>query len=358
MKRLLLTLLILCVVLSGCSNPGKKNQAIIEIKDAFDRDIMLTKYPEKILIAGKQTPMIANFFYMFESASEKINAIENRNQSNDQYLNLIDPDIETKYILEKGAGAEQIAPLEPDLVILKTTMRESVGLSIERLEIPVVYVELETLDQIYRDLRNIAVILNEENRGEYLVKQYQEFTKSIEEKIKNKLESKKPVVLVTRVENLDGEYIFSVPSSKWLQTLMIEDLDALPVWKEATPAGGWSEVNIEQILKWNPDFVFVINYQGDAPEIIDSINQDELWENLNAAIKKNIFSFPYDFISWDQPDPRWILGYSFLAWSLYPELFDDEFFLEIIRDFHLEFFNLDTSTFEDQILSRINNYLD
>ena len=47
--------------------------------------------------------------------------------------------------LERGAGPEQIAPVAPDAIVLKTAAVEGLGEPLEELGIPVVYVGMETV---------------------------------------------------------------------------------------------------------------------------------------------------------------------------------------------------------------------
>ena len=70
----------------------------------------------------------------------------------ENFITLVDENIESKYTLEKGASAEQIAPVEPDLVILKSSVKEDLGDQLETIGIPVVYINFETVDEIYRDI--------------------------------------------------------------------------------------------------------------------------------------------------------------------------------------------------------------
>ncbi len=349
-RRFIYALLIIMILLTGCRSSGLNIQNEIEIEDAFGRIVAFSGKPQRIIIAGKQTPMLANFFYLFDSASEKIFAIENRTQRANQFLTLIDPNLESKLILEKGAGGEQIAPLNPDAVILKTSMRESVGNQLEQIGIPVIYVEFESIDQIYRDVRMIAELLKESSRGEEIISIYEEFYSEISNEIDGL--PNESVLLVEIVDDAGG-YTISVPAENWLQTDLVRRAEGNPVWIDSVLGGGWSEINFEQITVWNPDHIFVVNYQGNAPTIVEKLRTDELWKNLNATKNNHIVAFPNDYISWDQPDPRWILGYSFLANRLHPEAISDEILDEKIITFYKLFYGLDEVFIKENILTMI-----
>ena len=349
MKRTIIFLLVLSVFIVGCKNELSDEASKLTIKDALEREINFSTLPERVIIAGKQSPMLANFSYLFESASEKLAAVENRSQTIDQFLSTIDDQYENKLVLEKFAGVEQIAPLDPDVVILKTSMQEELGVLLEEIGIKVVYVSFENVEEIYRDLRIIGSVFNEVEKAETLIQMYESIEEDIQLRISN-VEEKLSVILA-QVKDTDQVLSFSVPSAKWLQPSMVQELRAVPVWVESTPGGGWTEINIEQIFAWSPDIVMVINYNGKAPMIVDELNDDTLWQSI--LDKTKIAPFPYDYISWDQPDPRWILGYTSIAHTLYPESVDEDFLIKTIENFYHDFYGLSKSQIENEILKDI-----
>jgi len=339
----------------SCRNApiSKPNQFVVQ--DALERTIEFSEYPERIVIAGKQTPMLANFFYLFTS-DERLLAIENRSQSSDKFLELVDDEYQTKLILEKGAGVEQMAPLNPDLVILKTSMKDEIGIGLEEVGIPVIYVSFENIEDINNDIRVIGKVLDEDERAEEIILEYKKIYSEINDRLKSEANGKD--VLILQATNIDQKYSFQVPSSGWLQTKMTENLKSNPVWLSESLSGGWTEVNFEQILNWNPDNIFIINYRGQSNEITMGLENDELWNRFISSNEANLSPFPYDFTSWDQPDPRWILGYTWMASELYPEQIGREYLLETVKNFYTFFYGLKEDFIESEIIPLISIYLE
>ena len=348
-------ILLFCCIVVGCINPPESRLTQFVVLDALERKTEFSEYPKKIVIVGKQTPMIANFLYLFPTKTKRIIAIENRAQSPDPFLEIIAEEYPSKLILEKGAGVEQIAPLNPDLVILKTSMKDEIGIGLEEVGIPVIYVSFEDIEKIYSDIRVIGEVLNEKGRAEEIIEEYQKVYLEINRKIETDSNGKN--ALLIQATNIDQEYSFQVPSSSWLQTQMVKDLYSNPVWTSAALSGGWTEVNFEQILNWQPNDIFVINYRGQSSEITMALKTNELWKNFLSENNKNIAPFPYDFISWDQPDPRWILGYSWMASQLYPEKIGMDYLDETIRNFYTFFYGMNTDYIELEIIPLISDYL-
>ena len=357
MKKIFPILLALTWLVTNCTNVGNASGNYKTIVDALGRQVSLKNEPARIVIVGKQAPMLTNFLFLFKTADQKLIALEKRAQSTEDYLKLVDANIENKYLLEKGAGAEQIVPLNPDVVILKSSMRDSIGKPLEDLSIPVIYIEFENVEQIYRDIRIFADILNEKKRGEDLNSYYQELYQQIQKEVGKNNDLAKPSVLILQAVTSDQKYVFSVPAANWLQTDLIEKAGGNPVWKEANQAGGWTDINMEQISAWDSDVIFIVNYQGSAPEIVNKLKNDEIWQNLKAVKNDKIFAFAYDYLSWDQPDPRWILGYGWLAYILNPQDITSTEIQSLIENFYGKFFLLNDDAIKEKINPKIAGYL-
>ena len=333
---------------------SEETQTGFTVIDALGREVEFDDYPEKIVIAGKLRPMIVDFLYMFDTSAEKIAAIEVGGQSSENFIAVVDENIQEKYILEKGAGAEQIAPLEPDLVILKTSAKEKLGDSLELIDIPVIYIDFETVDQIYRDIRILGTVLEESNRAEEIVAEYEELYTEFSGYVNDDAEGNSAVLM--QISSTDQEFAYEVPSVSYLQTSLVDTAGGEVLWSEAAQAGGWNEVNLEQVNVWNPDYIFVINYQGMAPDIVTELSESQPFGSLEAVQNGQIYAFPFDYISWDQPDPRWILGYSWLVYRLNPEEVSQDRMLEVVADFYEFFYGLDEAQVEESIMPRVVDY--
>lgn len=341
MKKLFLIIL-LFGLLCACSSPRIENEGDIVdnetliITDALGNDMSLLDYPSRIVITGIQTPMIVDLFYLFPQAAQRIVAIENRSQTMNIFLEVIDPASLQKMILEKGAGAEQIAPLNPDLVAMKTVMKEQVGDPLQEIEIPVFYLGMETIPQIYQDIQNIGDLLGDPTRAAEVLAYYQQRTSFVQEKVQNIPEEERPSVLLLQYTDSAEGGVFKVPSAAWLQTVLVENAGGLPVWKDEALGSGWLQVNFEQIAAWDADIILVVCYKSDSSTVVRDLMQDSTWQQLNAVKNGDIFGFPADFISWDQPDTRWILALQWLAKTLHPDIFAS---LDIQTEL-IEFYNL------------------
>jgi len=321
--------------------------SIVIITDALGRTVTLPALPQRIVITGKALFMIADAAYLFPEASGRIVGLGNAGQGTSNFISLIDPNFADKVILESDAGAEQIAALQPDLVILKSYLAETVGAPIEAIGIPVVYVDFETPEQYARDLAIFGKVFGNEARAAELTAFYQGKMDSIQQTVSA---APKPRVLLLNYNDRDGNVAFNVPPMGWIQTQMVEMAGGDPVWADANPVNGWAQVTLEQIAAWDADQVFVIAYSQNPSDVVAGLQADPNWQTLRAVQEGQLYAFPADLYSWDQPDPRWILGLTWLAGRLHPDLFADLDLVVEAQTFYTTLYGLDTVFFQQNIL--------
>jgi len=331
--------------------------APVTVTDALGRTVEFAELPQRIVLAGKATTMLIDAFYMFPEALDKVVSYENRSQSANSFIKAAFPKTESLVLLDKNAAAEQIAPLTPDLVVLKTYMKDSLGDSLEAIGIPVIYLDLETPEQFYADLRTIGQVLGNPERAEELVGLYQATDESVKEIVAGIADTEKPGVLLLQYSK-DGDNIaFEVPPVEWLQTILVENAGGIPVWKETTTDGGWTIVTLEQIAVWNPDLIFIVDYSGGAVEVVQSLMADTNWTSLDAIKNGQVYAFPADYFSWDQPDPRWILGELWLATKIHPAQFSSVDINDEFTNFYKSYYGLDDTTRTEKILPLLSGDL-
>ncbi len=350
MKRTILLISLLTIMTAGCSifpalSPAAQER---EITDATGHTVTLSQTPERIAIAGRATVMVQDAIFLFEEAADRVVALESRNQSAFAFLPVVDPGVYDKEIFEKNVGPEQIAAAQPDLVIMKSFMAESIGEPLEQLNIPVIYLDLETPEAFYQDIEVLGQVFGNPDRAEEIKDYYQTRVTEVQEMVTAAAD--KPSVLMLRYNEDGGEVAFNVPPASWLQTRLVEAAGGSPIWADIEGGKGWTVVNFEQIAAWNPEQIFLIDYAGEASEIIAELKTNPLWKDLDAIQNEQVFAFGYDFYSWDQPDTRWILGLQWLATKIHPSLTGDLHIMDEVNSFYQTLYSLDQETINNEVL--------
>jgi iron complex transport system substrate-binding protein len=335
-------------------------EAPYSVTDALGRTVRFDAVPERIVIAGRAVVSIVNALYLFPGAGRRVVGVGVTDQGLGDFFPVLDPGAADKARFPNDAGVERIAALKPDLVILKTYMRDPLGNSLDAVGIPVLYVDLESPDAFFTDLRVLGRTLRQPERAEQIIAYYQARIDDVKAAARAAAGTyggggKPPTVLIIQATESGGERVFSVPPASWIQTRMTETAGGDPVWKAAGVGSGWSRVGFEQIAAWNPDFILVVSYRTPAAAAVDRLKQSGDWGALTAVREGRLLPFPADYYSWDQPDARWILGLQWMAGVLNPKKFpgSGSGLKEAAVSFYTQLYGLDRAAMEKSILPRI-----
>jgi iron complex transport system substrate-binding protein len=320
----------------------------VALTDGLGREIVLDEVPERVVVAGRAGQLILHAAFFFEEADSRVVAMEQRTQRGVSMLPLVDSAYSDVIQLERDASAEAIAAADPDVVLLKSYLVDSLGAPLEALGLTTIYLDLETPEQFFRDVRVLGELFGNPGRAEEVLAFYQERLDRVSRAVAGIPNEDRPRVLLLQYTDQGGEAAVNVPPPAWLQTELIGLAGGEPVWLDAV-GSGWTVVDLEQVAAWDPDYVFVVYYAGDPALATEALRADGSWAALRALREGRLLGFPGDFVSWDQPDPRWILGLEWLASQLLP---DDAFSFDVqaeMRSFYHELYGLDQAALEANV---------
>jgi iron complex transport system substrate-binding protein len=304
--------------------------------------------PARVVLGGRAVVMVADAVYAFSSAPDRVLAVAGTDQGLGTFLGAVDPAFPKKPALDRTAGAESYAALKPDLVILKSAMRGSLGRALEGLGIRSLYLDLETPEDYYRDLTALGTAFGEESRARELVAAYQALAADTERRVAG---AYRPRTLL--VQAASGAGVWEAPPESWMQTQLVRMAGGVPVWARAAPGGGWTRLGPEQIAAWNPEAVIVVSYREDSAATAAAFKKDPRFASLAAVGNGRVYAMPQDFYSWDQPDTRWILGLRRIGAFLHPERFTDVDSGAETRDFFRRLYGMDRAAFDAVIAPRL-----
>ncbi len=322
---------------STSGTPSNSVQAV----DALGRVVSLASPPRRIVLAGKASLLLADALYAFPDAPQRVVALTKGKQSLD-FLKLLDPEAQKKAVLAREVGPEQIAALHPDLVIIKSFLYPKLGKSLEVLGIPVFTMRLEAPEQYPRELRELGKLLGEEKRGDALANYFAGKMDFLKQTLDSAGGLSKPQVLVLRSGIRGNRGAYAVPPKNWIQTRMAVLAGGQPVWGSAQ-GSGWTPIPLEQIAAWNPDVIFVVSYQRPPADAVKKFTSLRLAGALKAVRDGKVYPIPADFISWDQPDTRWILGAQWMAKKMHPDLFASLDMRTAVSEFYRTLYGFDES---------------
>ncbi len=362
MKKMWLLFLLLTILvgaMTACTGTGTTQTPpttgaeagpIVIIDDTGHEERFETP-PQRIVVAGRATFIVANTLLTFPEGRERMVTGESRGIQNMEFYRLVAPNLDPDTFLERDAGPEQIAAFDPDVVLMKSYVAEKLGPSLEAIGIPYVALDLETPEQFYADLRLLGTLLDDEARAEEIIAFYHEKLDRLEARRADVGE--RPRVLVISYSDKGGEVAFKVPPAGWIQTTETVMAGGEPVWARDAQGNNWNVVGFEQIAAWQPEVVFVIAYNKDSGDIAARLRADENWQSLPAGQAGAIYGFPADYYSWDTPDPHWLLGVIWMSRMLHPQLYGDLEITAEVHEFYRTLYGMSDETIDEMIIPRL-----
>ncbi len=222
-----------------------------------------------------------------------------------QALRAIDPNL-AKKISFGAPNVEEIASLSPDLVLSNPLKDKGMAPLLTELGIPTIEYVPESLEKVKEAMLLTGKVLggNAYSRAQAFARDYDR----IIAEVSNAMAGKKPVSVY-----FCGTNKLRVASGDMYQTEMIRLAGGESVSRKLK--GYWNNVNLEQVLSWNPQVIVIAPYGRVTPKDILS---DPDWGSIAAVRNKRVYKMPRVVAPWDTPVPDSLVGILWLADVLHP----------------------------------------
>ena len=323
-KRLLALLLVLVMSVSlfACgqkqqkdkTDDGTQTETTRVFTDSCGREVTVPADIQKIAVSGPLAQMV-----VFAIAPDKMVGVANAwDESAKAYFDAKYLELPLLGQLYGGKGElnlETLLAVEPDVVIdvgePKDSMAEDLDALQEQTGIPFVHIDayLASMDDTYAMLGDLLAMPNEaQGLADYCRYAY--------DKVKTIADSVEKVNLLY----VTGEEGLNVIAKGSYHAEVIDMLcNNLAVVDEPSSKGTGNEVDMEQILNWNPDAVIF------APgSIYSTVADNENWQTIPAIRDGRYYEVPMGPYNWMgfPPSVQRILGMQWMAKVLYPDAAD------------------------------------
>ena len=323
-KRLLALVLalVMSVSLFACgqkqqkdkTDDGTQTETTRVFTDSCGREVTVPADIQKIAVSGPLAQMV-----VFAIAPEKMVGVANAwDESAKAYFDAKYLELPLLGQLYGGKGElnlETLLAAEPDVVIdvgePKDSMAEDLDALQEQTGIPFVHIDayLASMDDTYAMLGDLLAMPNEaQGLADYCRYAY--------DKVKAIADSVEKVNLLY----VTGEEGLNVIARGSYHAEVIDMLcNNLAVVDEPSSKGTGNEVDMEQILNWNPDAVIF------APgSIYSTVADNENWQTIPAIRDGRYYEVPMGPYNWMgfPPSVQRILGMQWMAKVLYPDAAD------------------------------------
>jgi len=232
-------------------------------------------------------------------------------------------------------NVEEILKLKPDVVINSVTSNKGNG-ALENAGITVLQALTGkgNVEKVKTEFSTMGKAFGNPEQAEKLIGYWKEKI-DILQKIESEITKKKKVYYM-----LGAETHTNGPG--WWGDDFIQTAGGI---NAAADLKDGRDTSIEQVVKWNPDVIILSENEGKYMAVNDILGDSQL-QNINAIKNKQVYEVPIGTFWWDRPSPESVLGFMWLAKTLYPEETKNIDLKKETSDFYKTFFNHDLSDAE------------
>lgn len=201
-------------------------------------------------------------------------------------------------------NVEKIVALKPSKVLLTGDIptQQKVKASLTEANVKVESVDVNNFHDYDKYMKEFTT----ENHRQDLYKKNVTDVKTRIDQIKKKVKFKKQTYLMIRVSSMKNKVL----KKDYFAT---EIADAMHMQNIADDSSHLSEINVEEVVKKNPDYIFVI-YQGEAKQAkaaYAKVVKEPGWSDLSAVKNKKVKVLPKNYFQF-KPNAQWDKAYAYL----------------------------------------------
>lgn len=243
---------------------------------------------------------------------------------------------------QSDLNIEEIMKLNPDVIlynannashaqILKESGIPSIGFATVGAS-----TDADPIDRYQQWLELLEDVFNEDGKMNDFKSAGNAIVADVEKRIAAVPQDKRPSAMILwkysdGVPQVSGNGTFG---TFWLKRLGVKDV-------VVDEAKGFTQVNMEQVYRWDPDILFL-----DGPGLLSLRTADVLenrvqgtdFSTLSAVKNKRVYDTTLGMWNWFTPNPDAPLVYAWLACKTYPEVFADYPLEQTIKDYYQKWY--------------------
>lgn len=353
---ILLAVLTLTLSMSGCGNTAanqsqSSSQPEVDVNGTHtvvDHGGNTVEVPNKITrVVIDQIPILSTYMSYFQGSAPNIVGYcgSFKDTITKTVLKDIAPELmqsaDTVYA-QSDLNIEEVMKLNPDVIfynannashaqILKSSGIPCVGFATVGGD-----TEADPLARYQQWLDLLEDVFGEDGKMDNFKNAGNTIIADVEKRIATVPEDKRPSAMILwkysdGVPQVSGKGTFG---TYWLKRLGVKDV-------VVDEAKGFTQVNMEQVYRWDPDILFL-----DGPGLLSLKTSDVLnnkvsgtdFSTLTAVKKKRVYDTTLGMWNWFTPNPDAPLVYAWMAYNTYPEAFADYPLKETIKEYYQKWY--------------------
>ena len=340
---------------SGSESAEEETSAAttITITDHADKQVEVPKEINRIAVCDI-FPIPSVLAVFFDSADKIVGMPEpSKTAAENGLLGQLYPEIlkaETGYIDGSNVNMEELAKLEPDVVIYSASSPElgeqltnagfaAVAISVNKWDYDCIVTLnnwIDLLSQMFPDSDKAELVKTRSNEMYDMV---QERVKDIPDEERAKaffLFQYSDTTLLTSGKQFFGQW--------WADAIGAKNVAEELETDNSVP------VNMEQVYAWNPDLIFMTNFNTFFPDdLYNNTVEGYDWSAVDAVKNQRVFKMPLGMYRSYTPGVDCPVTLLWMAKTAYPEKFEDVDVIEQAKSYYKEVFGIDLT--DDQAKS-------
>ncbi len=315
--------------------------------DSCGREVTVPTDVQRIAVSGPLAQIV-----VFAIAPDRMVGVANewdesaKEYFDEKYLSL--PLLGQLYGGKGELNLETLLAVEPDVVIdvgePKDTIVEDMDALSEQTGIPFVHIDayLASMDETFTALGDLLNMSEEAQKLADYCRTTYDSMKAVADSVEK-----------ANILYISGDEGLNVIAKGAFHAEVIDLMaNNLAVVDEPSSKGTGNEVDMEQILNWNPDVILF------APNsIYDTVADNENWQTITAIKEGKYYEVPFGPFNWMgfPPSVQRLLGMQWMAAVLYPEAVDPTIFYDAASGYYEMFYHCELT--QEQYAALIANSL-
>lgn len=310
----------------GLGNTNSSSEGTVSITDMAGRTVQIPDKVNKVIGTGCSGREI-----VYLDAAEKMVGIEQIESNStggwgDQlpYM-IVHPELFKLPIIGNArtgtVNYEKIVEVKPDVIFTANAQQAEDIQSKTGITTVVVYVgavgTAEQMDDYKKSLKLMGDILGRENRAEELIN----YINSCEEDLANRSKNadKKETVYIAG-QAFKGTHSITSTNPYYPSLRMLNANNVVKDINNVNATINAVQIDKEQLIKWDPDIIFVEG--GSIPMIKEEMSKNPDYQNINAIKQRKIYGLlPYCLYSYNKDNM--LANAYYIGKIIYPEQFKD-----------------------------------
>ena len=239
-------------------------------------------------------------------------------------------------------NVEEIVARDAQLVLVDGSRHDAFADQMAELGVPVIRYLVETPEALKAAVLLTGHALGPDalERANVLLDDYDRLFSTVMSDLESLTPDQRVRVLFVGTDPL------KVASGSMYQTDLIEAAGGISVSQQLT--GYWNEVNLEQILLWDPDVILIPPYGPVQPA---DILENPDWAAIRAVRNGRVHRMPRVIAPMDTPVPESLLGVAWMASAFYPDRIRLDLEIEVDR-FYAFYYGYDLTEAELEHLTK------